>query len=93
MADEQPEVWLRGPVQGFEPLLMPVAHALLQVREDLERLAARVPAPGNATASAAMARRAAVCIGAGSLLRISNVHRVGGVPASPTCRHAGSGYQ
>lgn len=44
MADEQPEVWLRGPVDGFEPLLMPVAHALLQVREDLERLAARVPA-------------------------------------------------
>src|SRR4030095_2012281 len=44
MADEQPEVWLRGPVQGFDPLLMPVAHALLQVREDLERLAARVPA-------------------------------------------------
>src|SRR5262245_37301469 len=44
MADEQPEVWLRGPVQGFEPLLMPVAHALLQVREDLGRLAARVPA-------------------------------------------------
>jgi hypothetical protein len=45
MANEQPEVWLRGPVEGFEPLLMPVAHALLQVREDLERLAARVPAP------------------------------------------------
>ena len=44
MADEQPEVWLRGAVDGFEPLLMPVAHALLQVREDLERLAARVPA-------------------------------------------------
>jgi DinB superfamily len=44
MADEQPEVWLRGPVHGVEPLLMPVAHALLQVREDLERLATRVPA-------------------------------------------------
>ena len=44
MADERPEVWLRGAVDGFEPLLMPVAHALLQVREDLERLAARVPA-------------------------------------------------
>ena len=44
MADELPEVWLRGPLQGFDPLLMPVAHALLQVREDLERLAGRVPA-------------------------------------------------
>ena len=27
-----------------EPLLMPVVHALIQVREDLERLAATVPA-------------------------------------------------
>jgi hypothetical protein len=40
----QPEVWQRGPVPGFEPLLMPVVHALLQVREDLERLAGQVPA-------------------------------------------------
>jgi hypothetical protein len=39
----QTEVWQRGPVPGFEPLLMPVVHALLQVREDLERLATRVP--------------------------------------------------
>jgi hypothetical protein len=38
-----PEVWLRGPVEGFAPVLMPAAHALLQVREDLERLAATVP--------------------------------------------------
>jgi uncharacterized damage-inducible protein DinB len=37
------EAWQRGPVSGFEPLLMPVVHALIQVREDLERLAARVP--------------------------------------------------
>ena len=40
----QPEVWLRGPVEGFEPLLMPAVHALLQAREDVERLAASVPA-------------------------------------------------
>ena len=33
----QPEVWLRGPVEGIEPLLMPVAHALLGAREDVER--------------------------------------------------------
>ena len=38
----QTEVWQRGPVPGFEPLLMPVVHALLQVREDLERLANEV---------------------------------------------------
>lgn len=40
----RPEVWLRGPVPGFEPLLLPVVHALLQVREDLARLVERVPA-------------------------------------------------
>ena len=34
-----PEVWLRGPVEGFAPVVMPAAHALLQVREDLGRLA------------------------------------------------------
>jgi hypothetical protein len=32
-----PEVWLRGPLPGYPPELMPVAHALLQAREDLER--------------------------------------------------------
>src|SRR5262245_38366769 len=37
------EAWQRGPVAGFEPLLMPVVHALIQVREDLERLAGQVP--------------------------------------------------
>ena len=40
----QPEVWLRGPVEGFEPLLMPAVHALLQAREDIEGLAGSVPA-------------------------------------------------
>lgn len=29
------EVWLRGPVPGIQPALQPVAHALLQVAEDL----------------------------------------------------------
>lgn len=28
---------MRGPIPGVAPLLMPVAHALLQAREDLER--------------------------------------------------------
>ena len=40
----RPEVWLRGPVEGYEPLLMPVVHALIQVREDVERLVQSVPA-------------------------------------------------
>ena len=50
----QPEVWLRGPVEGFEPLLMPAVHALLQAREDVEGLVESVPAehvwqrPGSA---------------------------------------------
>jgi uncharacterized damage-inducible protein DinB len=32
-----PEAWLRGPVEGVPPLLMPVAHALLHAREDATR--------------------------------------------------------
>jgi predicted cupin superfamily sugar epimerase len=32
-----PEVWLRGPLPGYTPELMPAAHALLQAREDIER--------------------------------------------------------
>jgi hypothetical protein len=36
----QPEVWLRGPVDGIAPALQPAAHALLQAREDVE---ARAP--------------------------------------------------
>ena len=34
----QPEVWLRGPVANVPPALQPVAHALLQAAEDLDRL-------------------------------------------------------
>ena len=29
------EIWLRGPVPGVPPLLQPVAHALLQAREEV----------------------------------------------------------
>ena len=29
------EVWLRGPLPGIPPLLQPVAHALLQAREEV----------------------------------------------------------
>lgn len=34
---------MRGPIDGIDPMLMPVAHALVQVREDLEQLAHQVP--------------------------------------------------
>jgi hypothetical protein len=35
---QEPEPWLRGPVQGIAPLLQPVAHALLQAVEDMRRV-------------------------------------------------------
>jgi uncharacterized damage-inducible protein DinB len=38
MADKLPEVWLRGPVPGVPSTLQPVAHALLQAREEVEAL-------------------------------------------------------
>ena len=38
-APPAPEPWLRGPVPGIDPMLMPAAHCLLQVREDLRRVA------------------------------------------------------
>lgn len=31
----QPEPWLRGPVDGVDPLVAPVFHSFMQVREDL----------------------------------------------------------
>jgi len=31
----QPEAWMRGPVDGIPPLLMPAAHALIGAREDV----------------------------------------------------------
>jgi hypothetical protein len=43
MTVPETEAWQRGPVPGFEPLLMPIVHALIQVGEDLDRLAAAVP--------------------------------------------------
>src|SRR5512147_1792874 len=35
-----PEVWLRGPLPGIAPVLMPAAHALVQAREDIAIAAA-----------------------------------------------------
>ncbi|HUQ83656.1 MAG TPA: DinB family protein [Gemmatimonadaceae bacterium] len=34
-----PEVWLRGPLPGISPTLMPAAHCLLQCREEIARAA------------------------------------------------------
>jgi hypothetical protein len=38
MALNKPEVWLRGPLPNIPPLLQPVAHTLLQCREELNAL-------------------------------------------------------
>lgn len=35
---QPPEVWLRGPIPGLLPPLQPVAHALLQIAEDIPPL-------------------------------------------------------
>lgn len=35
---EKREVWLRGSVPGIPPLLQPVAHALLQAREEIAEM-------------------------------------------------------
>jgi hypothetical protein len=37
-APSPPEPWLRGPVPGVQPLLQPVAHALLHALEDVRRV-------------------------------------------------------
>jgi uncharacterized damage-inducible protein DinB len=36
------ELWLTGPVPGYEPLLMPVVHSLLQVKADVAAIASEV---------------------------------------------------
>jgi uncharacterized damage-inducible protein DinB len=43
MAEQLPEYWLRGPVSGVPDQLQPVAHALLQAREEVRALAAELP--------------------------------------------------
>ena len=39
-----PEAWLRGPVEGVPDVLQPVAHALLQAREEARSLLQNFPA-------------------------------------------------
>jgi hypothetical protein len=40
---DKPEVWLRGPLDDMPGLLQPVAHALLQAREEVNVLMAGFP--------------------------------------------------
>ena len=40
----EPEPWLRGPLPGVDPYLMPAAHALTHAGEDLARAVADLPA-------------------------------------------------
>ena len=39
-----PEAWLRGPVEGVPDVLQPIAHALIQAREETRRLLEGFPA-------------------------------------------------
>ena len=41
--NKKAEVWLRGPLSGILPALQPVAHALLQAREELNELTKDFP--------------------------------------------------
>ena len=44
MAKEKlPEVWLRGPIENIPSLLQPVAHALLQAKEEVNELLEEFP--------------------------------------------------
>jgi uncharacterized damage-inducible protein DinB len=60
-----PEVWLRGPVDGYPALLQPVVHALIQVVEDVEPTLTSLPAeaiwarPGGAASVGFHARHIA----------------------------------
>ncbi|WP_259067959.1 DinB family protein [Mucilaginibacter sp. X4EP1] len=41
--NNKPEVWLRGPLDNMPALLQPVAHALLQAREEINELMLNYP--------------------------------------------------
>ena len=43
MPERKLEVWLRGPVEGVPDQLQPVAHAMLQVVEEVRELVADLP--------------------------------------------------
>ena len=60
-----PEVWLRGPVPNIPAPLQPMAHALMQAGEDVERILGSIPEdalwerPGGAAALGFHIRHAA----------------------------------
>jgi hypothetical protein len=66
-----PEVWLRGPVERIPPMLQPVAHSLLQCREEVVQTLGGLTAeelyhrPGGAASAGFHVRH-----GAGSLDRL-----------------------
>ena len=43
MAETQPEVWLRGPLPEFPILLQPIVFALLQAKEDVNKMMLSFP--------------------------------------------------
>ncbi|HYJ66012.1 MAG TPA: DinB family protein [Parafilimonas sp.] len=43
-SEQLPEVWLRGAIKNIPALLQPVAHALLQSREEINKLMQNFPA-------------------------------------------------
>lgn len=65
----EPEVWLRGPIPGVPPLLMPAAHALLGAAEDIEHAVAGLSAeelwarPGGAASVGFHVRHAGGSLG------------------------------
>ena len=87
-----PEVWLRGPIADIPPLLQPVAHSLLQSREELHgTLATLAPAdiwiaPGGAASVGFHARHAA-----GSLDRLFTYARGEQLNAAQKAALAGEG--
>ena len=78
-----PEVWLRGPIDGIPARLQPVAHSLLQSREELRATLQGFPAselwvtPGGAASVGFHARHAA-----GSLDRLFTYARAEQLSAS-----------
>ncbi len=78
-----PEVWMRGPIPDVPPLLQPVAHALLQSQEEVERVVGGLSPeeiwarPGGAPAVGFHVRHAA-----GSLERLFTYARGEGLEAA-----------
>lgn len=43
MSSTKPEVWLRGPIENISPMLQPIAHSLMQAREEVESMMFEFP--------------------------------------------------